>query len=127
MDCCVGLVVGWSGRSTVTAVGRHGQVVVRCARDVAAVRHVDVCRKAYEWPVPFLLLDQLRDLLHADETSFLLQDKRLEYIGFHRGFDPEGFGDDGETVLEARANPFWETYRTSPGCSYPDRSGDSKR
>jgi hypothetical protein len=53
---------------------------------------VDVCRKAYEWPVPFRLLDQLRDLLYADETSFLLQDTRLEYIPFHRGFDPASRG-----------------------------------
>jgi DNA-binding CsgD family transcriptional regulator len=51
-------------------------------------------------------------------------DTRSEYVPFHRAFDPQGFGDDGETVVEARSNPFWETYWTNPGCAYPDRSGD---
>lgn len=82
------------------------------------------CQKSWEWPVPFLLLEQLRELLHADEVSFALFDTELRYVPFMRAVDPGTFGDDSETVAEARSNPFWLSYWTRPGCSYPERTGD---
>jgi DNA-binding CsgD family transcriptional regulator len=86
---------------------------------------VETCRKAEDWPVPFLLLDQLRDLLHADIVTFGLFDTTLEYVAFMRAIDPiDGAGDERETVIEARTNPFWATYWTLPGCAYPDVKND---
>jgi DNA-binding CsgD family transcriptional regulator len=95
------------------------------ARETSLLADIaDTCRKAADWPVPVLLLDQLRGLLRADDVTFGLFDTELEYVPFMRGAGHEGFEDGGESVAEARTNPFWETYWTSPGCAYPDRTGD---
>jgi DNA-binding CsgD family transcriptional regulator len=94
-------------------------------RETALVADVmETCRASQEWPVPYRALDQLAELLHADVVGFQVMDTLLEYIPLHRVSDAAvGDGEDGETVVEARTNPFWRGYWTSP-CSYPDRSGD---
>jgi DNA-binding CsgD family transcriptional regulator len=95
------------------------------ARDTALMADViETCRTSTEWPVPFQALHQLADLLGADEVSFLLMDTLLARIPLHRGADPIlGDGDASETLEEARSNPFWLNYWTTP-CSYPDQTGD---
>jgi DNA-binding CsgD family transcriptional regulator len=83
---------------------------------------METCRKSQDWPVPFLLLDQIAQLLHADDVSFGLFDSGVQQVPFMRAVDPEGSGDAGETIDEARKNPFWTTYWSRPGSSFPDRA-----
>jgi DNA-binding CsgD family transcriptional regulator len=73
--------------------------------------------------VPWQVLDQIRDLLHADEVSWMGFDTLLPHVFLAQVVDPEGRGYYPETPSEAVDNPFWQTYWESP-CSYPDRSGD---
>ena len=84
---------------------------------------METLRTSTEWPIPFLALHQLADLLHADVVGFQAMDTLLGRVYVQRAVDPEGEGDAGETVTEARKNPFWERTWTS-ACSYPDRTGD---
>lgn len=75
-------------------------------------------------PVPWLVLQQIKELVHADEVSFSGFDTVLEHVWFMQAI--EACGDqshDGETVVEARGNPFWDDY-WEKSCSYPDRTGD---
>jgi len=95
------------------------------ARDTGLIADVmETCRTSAEWPIPYLALNQFAALLGADLVGFQVMDTLLEYIPVHRSADAMlGDGEDGETIAEARTNPFWHHYRTSP-CSYPDQTGD---
>jgi DNA-binding CsgD family transcriptional regulator len=74
--------------------------------------------------LPWMVLEQIKDLLHADEVSWMGFDTLMPHV-FLAQFvsDAEGRGYDPETPTEALDNPFWQTYWDSP-CSYPDRTGD---
>jgi DNA-binding CsgD family transcriptional regulator len=75
---------------------------------------------ALPWPV----LELIKELLHADEVSWMGFDTLLPHVFLAQGVsDPEGRWYDSETPTEALDNPFWATYWDSP-CSYPDRMGD---
>ena len=85
---------------------------------------VAALRQPTDDPVPWLVLEQIRELVHADEVSFNGFDTLLPRVWFEQVIEPWGeqvLG--GQTVADARDDPFWDNYWVG-SCSYPDRTGD---
>jgi DNA-binding CsgD family transcriptional regulator len=87
---------------------------------------VKAAREPSTDPLPWLVLEQLKELLHAEWLTFIGLDSRLPRIVFDQSIGPCGERESGsETVAEARENPFWHRYwDPERGCSYADRTGD---
>jgi DNA-binding CsgD family transcriptional regulator len=80
-----------------------------------------------ELPLPWSALEGLKELFHAEYVGLTSLDSTLPRVVFEQSIDdPWGEQDCvSETVVEARANPFWRRYwDPDTGCSYPDRTGD---
>ena len=88
---------------------------------------VAAMRSPSDFPVPWPALEGLKGLFHADYVGLTSLDSTLPRVVFEQSIDdPSGERDVlTETVIEARANPFWRRYwDPDTGCSYPDRTGD---
>lgn len=85
---------------------------------------IDACAAPDADPLPWQVLVQVGQLLHADAIEFGGFDTLLPHVWFMQHLEPSGemeYG--GETPTDALHNPFWATY-WDRCCSYPDRSGD---
>ena len=93
-------------------------------RETARLQEVvDACRVVDEEPIPWQVLEGLRDLLHTDDISLGGYCISPAHVWFMNGIDHTGRFVDEETPEEALSNPFWQRYWSST-CSYPDRTGD---
>ena len=85
---------------------------------------VAACAIADDDALPWDVLRQVQELLHADAITFAGFDTVLPHAWLHQSIEPSGYTGYGpETPTEALGNPFWRTYWTGP-CSYADRTGD---
>ncbi len=85
---------------------------------------VATCGLTGDDALPWEVLTQVQELLHADAIEFAGFDTLVPHVWLMQNLEPSGeMRYTGETPAEARDNPFWETYWQRP-CSYPDRSGD---
>jgi len=88
---------------------------------------VDACAVVdRDVPLPWEAMRQLGRLIGADSVTFAGFDTMLPHLWFGQQYaEPWGEEDlsDPETPVEARANPFWQTYWDG-FCSNPDRTGD---
>jgi DNA-binding CsgD family transcriptional regulator len=74
--------------------------------------------------LPWTVLELVKELLYADEVSWMGFDTLLPHVFLAQGVsETQGRGYDSETPSQALDNPFWWTYWDLP-CSYPDRTGD---
>jgi DNA-binding CsgD family transcriptional regulator len=88
---------------------------------------VAASREPSDRPLPWPVLELVKDLLHADGgVTFVGLDSTLPRIRFFQYLEASGeYGCVGETITEAQANPFWHRYwDPDKGCSYADRTGD---
>lgn len=93
-------------------------------RETARLQEVvDACRVVDDEPIPWQVLEGLRDLLHTDDISLGGYCISPAHVWFMNGIDHTGRFVDEETPEEALSNPFWQRYWSS-NCSYPDRTGD---
>ena len=93
-------------------------------RETARLQEVvDACRVVDDEPIPWQVLEGLRDLLHTDDISLGGYCTSPAHVWFMNGIDHTGRFVDEETPEEALSNPFWQHYWSST-CSYPDRTGD---
>ena len=93
-------------------------------RDVQLLHGVvEACASASEEPVSWDALVQLGELLDTVEVTFAGFDSVVPHAWFHQCLDLDGRWLDHETPVEARENPFWDTYWQAP-CSWADRTGD---
>jgi DNA-binding CsgD family transcriptional regulator len=95
-------------------------------RETALIRDiVEATRGQSDMPLPWLVLEQLKELLNADCVTFLCLDSSVPRLVFEQFIEPwDEHGCAGETAEEAESNPFWTEYWGPRGCSYPDLSGN---
>jgi len=88
---------------------------------------VDACAAVEpDVPLSWEAMREIGDLLGADSVTFAGLDTMLPHLWFGQQYvDPWGEQEltEPESPVEARDNPFWQTYWEG-FCSHPDRSGD---
>jgi DNA-binding CsgD family transcriptional regulator len=86
---------------------------------------VEATRLPSDMPLPWTVLERLKELLDADAVQFICLDSRLPRIVFQQDVEPCGEQVCwSETAHDAAENPFWIHYWGPLGCSYPDLSGE---
>jgi DNA-binding CsgD family transcriptional regulator len=95
-------------------------------REVALLREIiEATRLPSDMPLPWTVLEKLKELLDADAIQFVCPDSSAPRVVFQQ--DITKWGDQAfwrETARHAEQNPFWIYYWGPMGCGYPDRSGD---
>jgi DNA-binding CsgD family transcriptional regulator len=95
-------------------------------RETALLRDiVDATRVQSDLPLPWLVLEKLKELLEADSVQFVCLDSSVPRIVFQQDIEPS---DEqvcwSEAARDAAEDPFWIHYWGPMGCGYPDVSGD---
>ena len=96
------------------------------SRETSGLRTViDASRSTSDMPLPWPVLEELRELLRASSVGFTCLDSAAQRVVFQQFIEPwDEHGCESETPEEARQNPFWLQYWGPTGCNYPDRSGN---
>ena len=97
------------------------------ARQTSLLRDIIAAtRLPSDSPVPWVVLEQIKELLDADAVGLTSLDSTLPRVVFEQFIEPSGERElESETAAQARYNSFWHRYwDPDRGCGYPDRTGD---